>query len=452
MNSLINKYNVPGPRYTSYPTVPFWNQAYFSSNKWIARLQQNFDLTNSTEGISLYIHLPYCESLCTFCGCHKHITKQHKVEQPYIDAVLKEWNLYLNLFGSKPIIKELHLGGGTPTFFSSTELKRLVDGIFEKSVKHEHLEMSFEGHPNNTSETHLQVLFDLGFKRVSFGVQDYDEKVQKAIHRNQAFNQVSAVSLKAREIGYQSITHDIIYGLPFQTIESIKDTIYKTAQIMPDRISFYSYAHVPWMKGNGQRGFKNHDLPKSEYKRQLYEEGRTLLQQFGYYEIGMDHFAKATDDLYKSSKNKQLHRNFMGYTPSKTTVLIGLGASAISDCGNAFAQNEKQIPLYLASIERNEIPVFKGHVLSNDDLVLRHCITDIICRYSTDLTAVYAIIPKEELQNRLNEFLNDELITIENNQLTVTHLGKTFVRNICMAFDEYLIQNTPSTQLFSMTI
>ena len=452
MSSLIDKYNVPGPRYTSYPTVPFWNESGFTANEWITQLSKNFKLSNSTEGISIYIHLPYCESLCTFCGCHKYITKRHEVEEPYIDAVLKEWQLYLNIFSEKPIIKELHLGGGTPTFFSCNELKRLIKGIFNDAEKHENIELSFEGHPNNTTREHLQTLYNLGFTRVSFGVQDYDENVQKAIHRIQSFDQVAYVTETAREIGYKSVSHDNIYGLPFQNTETIKNTVNKTAELMPDRISFYSYAHVPWIKGNGQRGFNEVNLPKSEEKRKLYELGRNLLQEKGYHEIGMDHFAKESDDLYKSFKNKKLHRNFMGYTAFKTTVLIGLGASSISDCETAFAQNEKDIKKYVTQLQNNELTVVKGHILSNNDLILRNAILDIICKFKVDLALVYTMIPKDLLLNRLSEFLKDNLLFIENDTLIVTDLGKAFVRNICMAFDEYLIESNPKNQLFSMTI
>ncbi len=452
MSSLIDKYNVPGPRYTSYPTVPFWNESGFTANEWITQLSKNFKLSNSTEGISIYIHLPYCESLCTFCGCHKYITKRHEVEEPYIDAVLKEWQLYLNIFSEKPIIKELHLGGGTPTFFSCNELKRLIKGIFNDAEKHENIELSFEGHPNNTTREHLQTLYNLGFTRVSFGVQDYDENVQKAIHRIQSFDQVAYVTETAREIGYKSVSHDIIYGLPFQNTETIINTVNKTAELMPDRISFYSYAHVPWIKGNGQRGFNEEDLPKTEEKRKLYELGRNLLQEKGYHEIGMDHFAKESDDLYKSFKNKKLHRNFMGYTAFKTTVLIGLGASSISDCETAFAQNEKNIKKYVTQLQNNELTVVKGHILSNNDLILRNAILDIICKFKVDLALVYTMIPKDLLLNRLSQFLKDNLLFIENDTLIVTDLGKAFVRNICMAFDEYLIESNPKNQLFSMTI
>lgn len=452
MEILVKKYNIPGPRYTSYPTVPFWNETTFSKKEWMNRLKQNFKLTNSTEGISIYIHLPYCESLCTFCGCHKYITKRHEVEAPYINALLKEWEMYLTLFKEKPLIKELHLGGGTPTFFSSIELERLLNGIFAKSIKHPDAELSFEGHPNNTTREHLQTLHQLGFTRVSFGVQDYDETVQKAINRKQSFEKVAEVTDTARKIGYTSISHDIIFGLPFQTVDSIKDTIQKTALLSPDRISFYSYAHVPWIKGNGQRGFKDADLPQDAEKRLLYETGRELFETFGYYEIGMDHFAKSTDDLYISFKNNTLHRNFMGYTPFKTTVMVGLGASSIGDTETAFAQNEKNVSAYLQSISEGTLPVVKGHLLTAHDLILRRTISNIICTFQTPLQLVYSIIPKEILLERLSEFLKDDLITIKADELIVTTLGKTFVRNICMAFDEHLINKQPKTQLFSMTI
>src|SRR5690606_6372049 len=273
-NSLIQKYNIPGPRYTSYPTVPYWNEDTFSVQKWTSSLVTSFNESNASEGISLYIHLPFCESLCTFCGCNKRITKQHSVEDIYLNAVLKEWNLYLNLFNEKPIIKEMHLGGGTPTFFSPDNLKRLIDGIFKDAKRADDYEFSFEGHPNNTTREHLQSLYNLGFRRVSYGVQDYNETVQKAIHRIQPFENVKYVTEQAREIGYTSVGHDIIFGLPFQTLEDVERTILKTKELLPDRLAFYSYAHVPWIKGNGQRGFNEDDLPTPEIKRKQYELGK----------------------------------------------------------------------------------------------------------------------------------------------------------------------------------
>lgn len=451
--SLIQKYNVPGPRYTSYPTVPYWEEEKFNLEKWKHEVQQTFKATNNLEGISLYIHLPFCESLCTFCGCNKRITKRHEVEEPYISALLQEWKMYCNLFANRPIIKEIHLGGGTPTFFSSKNLGSLINGIFEMADLASDYEFSFEGHPNNTTKEHLQTLYNLGFRRVSFGVQDYSVKVQEAIHRVQPFHNVAKVTFWAKEIGYTSIGHDLIFGLPFQKLEDVKDTILKTKSLLPDRISFYSYAHVPWIKGNGQRGFHDEDLPKDDEKRALYEEGKKLLLENGYHEIGMDHFALVSDSMFTSFKNKTLHRNFMGYTASKTDLMIGLGVSSISDSWSSFAQNEKTLEAYYARIESKEIPVFRGHHLSNEDLIIRKHILNLMCHFETSWATDETYF--EEINNvleHLKEMEQDDLIYLNHTSLQVTEKGKAFVRNICMAFDLRLMRKVPDTELFSMTI
>lgn len=451
--SLVQKYNVPGPRYTSYPTVPYWEDDLFHVEDWKRTLLQSFEESNTTEGISLYIHLPFCESLCTFCGCNKRITKRHEVEDPYIIAVLKEWKMYCDLLPSKPIIKEIHLGGGTPTFFSPENLKFLIDGIFKSAEKAPEHEFSFEGHPNNTTRDHLQTLYDLGFRRVSFGVQDYSDKVQLAIHRIQPFHNVAKVTFWAKEIGYTSIGHDLIFGLPFQTLQDVQDTIDKTKSLQPDRLAFYSYAHVPWIKGNGQRGFKDEDLPKDDEKRQLYEEGKKRLAQNGYLEIGMDHFALENDSMFESFKEGNLHRNFMGYTASKTKLMIGLGVSSISDSWYSFAQNEKTIEDYYARLEANELPIFKGHVLNDEDLVIRKHILNLMCQFTTSWKDEAMKFPElSEIHDSLEEMEVDGLLTFIDNGITVTEKGKPFVRNICMAFDLRLIRKAPETKLFSMTI
>lgn len=451
--SLIQKYNVPGPRYTSYPTVPYWDDETFSIENWKKSLVQSFNESNESEGISLYIHLPFCESLCTFCGCNKRITKRHDVEEQYIDSLLKEWNLYCDLLPNKPIIKEIHFGGGTPTFFKPENLELLIRGIFKRAVKANEHEFSFEGHPNNTSRNHLQTLYNLGFKRVSFGVQDYSEKVQKAIHRIQPFANVAKVTLWAKEIGYTSISHDLIFGLPFQTLEDVIDTIDKTKSLHPDRLAFYSYAHVPWIKGNGQRGFKDEDVPKDDEKRQLYEEGKKRLSENGYYEIGMDHFAVENDAMYQSFKEGKLHRNFMGYTSSKTQLMIGLGVSSISDSWYSFAQNVKTIEEYYEALYKNQLPVFRGHSLTDEDLIIRKHILNLMCQFSTSWeneNLYFNEIP--EVLEQLKEMEKDELIIISKKSITVTEKGKPFVRNICMAFDLRMKRNAPQTQLFSMTV
>ena len=451
--SLIQKYNVPGPRYTSYPTVPYWDEATFSYDLWLESVKKSFIQSNSSEGISLYIHLPFCESLCTFCGCFKRITKNHSLEGPYIKALLKEWTLYSEAFDKKPIIKEIHLGGGTPTFFSGNNLQDLINGIFALAIKHPECEMSFEGHPNNTTREHLQKLYELGFRRVSFGVQSYSETVQKAIHRVQSFENVAKVTYIAREIGYTSISHDLIYGLPHQTLDDIYDTIEKTKSLFPDRLAFYSYAHVPWIKGNGQRGFKDEDVPKDAQKRQMYEEGKRKLDESGYVEIGMDHFALPSDPLTIAFEKGSLHRNFMGYSASKTQLMIGLGVSAISDSWYGFGQNTKSFEDYFQMLEWDKIPVIKGHILNKEDLIIRKHILNIMCQFKTTCNTEETYFDEiPAIFRQLEAFEEDELLEFTNCGIQVTEKGKAFVRNICMAFDLRLQRKAPDRELFSMTV
>lgn len=451
--SLVNKYNIPGPRYTSYPTVPYWEEDLFSADQWISSLKRSFEETNDTDGISIYIHLPFCESLCTFCACHKRITKQHRVEAPYIETVLKEWKMYVDVLGNRPKIKELHLGGGTPTFFKPGNLKMLLEGIFALADIDVCPEFSFEGHPNNTTAEHLETLYSLGFRRVSFGVQDYDPKVQKTINRIQPFEKVAAVTSMARAIGYESISNDLVFGLPHQTWESMKHTIEKTRQLKPDRVAFYSYAHVPWIKGVGQRGFDESDLPSPALKRALYEKGKSLLEEMGYIEIGMDHFALPTDSLYKAIEDKTIHRNFMGYSSSSTQVMIGLGMSAISDSWYAFAQNDKSVEDYTARVKSGSLPVFRGHILNEEDLAVRKHILNLMCNLETSWNEENMSLPEmPDILLRLEEMEQDGLIEIQPGSLKVTAAGRGFVRNIAMAFDVRMIRKQPQTRIFSMTV
>jgi len=452
MKNLIQKYNIPGPRYTSYPTVPFWDKEGIALDNWKSTVKRSFDESNDVEGISLYIHLPFCESLCTFCACHKKITKRHEVEQPYIETVLKEWDLYCDLLVERPKIREIHLGGGTPTFFSSENLKKLINGIFKRADKFETFDFSYEGHPNHTSEEQLQTLFDLGSRRNSFGIQDYDPKVQKAINRVQSFEQVKKVNDLSRKIGYESISHDLIFGLPFQTEESIRNTIKNTIALKPDRIAYYSYAHVPWIKGVGQRGFEDSDLPKDDEKRHLYELGKQLFFENGYVEIGMDHFALPSDSLHKAMETKKLHRNFMGYTAGKTELMIGLGMSSISDSWYAFAQNEKDVDDYTERVNKGLLPVFRGHLLTDTDLIIRKHILNLMCNLETEWKIGLDEEVKSEIVLRLQAIIDDNLIEVSENKIIVKEEGRMFVRNVCMAFDLRLIENKPDTRIFSMTI
>ena len=450
---LIEKYNVPGPRYTSYPTVPYWDNESFNLENWKSSITRSLTESNTSEGVSLYIHLPFCESLCTFCGCNKRITKNHHVEDPYISSVLKEWEMYVELLETKPVVREIHLGGGTPTFFSPENLEILITGIFQNAIKSPDLEMSFEGHPNNTTKEHLKTLSEIGFERVSYGVQDYNPQVQQAIHRIQSFENVKRVTLQARESGFSSVGHDIIFGLPFQTTEHIVHTLEKTGELMPDRIAFYSYAHVPWVKGSGQRGYKAADLPVAGEKRNQYETGKKMLLEAGYVEIGMDHFALKSDKLYSAVENRTIHRNFMGYTSLKTKAMIGLGVSAISDSWYGFAQNVKMVEEYHDLINMGILPVYRGHQLTQEDLTIRKHILNLMCRLKSSwYTSNEFFDDLPGVLRNLREMQDDGLVEVNTNYLLVTEKGRPFIRNICMAFDRRLQRNKPQTQLFSMTV
>tara|TARA_R110002096_G_scaffold156741_15_gene321455 strand:- start:1619 stop:3001 length:1383 start_codon:yes stop_codon:yes gene_type:complete len=441
--SLIQKYNVPAPRYTSYPTVPHWNND-INPSTWANLFTKAYKDFGNEEGISLYIHLPYCESLCTYCGCNKRITKNHNVELPYISAVMKEWDMYLKLLDGKPKLAGIHLGGGTPTFFSPSTLYVLINHITQSSIKMDDFEFSFEGHPNNTTKAHLEALSGLGFDRVSYGIQDFDSKVQLAINRHQPFEKVKYITEQSRKSGYSSINFDLIYGLPHQTLETLKDTFEKTKELMPERIAFYSYAHLPSVFP-AQKSFEKH-LPNETDKRKLYEQGKKWLKEMGYEEIGMDHFALEGDPLLKAKSNRTLHRNFMGYTTSPSKILLGLGCSAISDAHYAYSQNEKTIAAYLKKIREFEFPTIKGHVQKESDLSLKPFIMSLICNH----TAPW----KQEnmIPDPLVTFLNEGLITFKNDKLNITEEGKPFVRNICMALDPYMQQSEKSAPVFSKAI
>ena len=329
----------------------------------------------------------------------------------------------------------------------------LIDGIMEHSQTAQGYEFSFEAHPNNTTREHLKRLHDSGFRRCSFGVQDYNPLVQKTINRIQSYEQVRQVTDLARETGYTSVSHDLIFGLPHQTLENVVDTICKTNEIAPDRLAFYSYAHVPWIKGTGQRGFSEEDLPRNETKRALYETGKELFSEFGYEEIGMDHFALPSDSLYRSLSNKTLHRNFMGYTASKTQLMIGLGMSAISDSWYAFAQNEKTVPEYETRANSGELPIFRGHLLSDEDRTIRQHILNIMCHFETTWERPDSQFPElEDCLLRLAEMEADGLVKLSDHKLVVPEHARPFVRNICMAFDLRLLRDAPDARVFSMTI
>ncbi len=445
--SLFKKYDVPVPRYTSYPTVPYWKETP-TVEIWTEHLNQALSKEDCTW--SMYIHIPYCESLCTFCGCNTIITKNHNLEKNYVDLILKEWKIYLDKSPeliNKPL-KHLHLGGGTPTFLSSASLEALLKPLLSVLKKDIHFEASIEVDPRKTSEEQLQTLKNLGFDRVSMGVQDFNPEVQRLINRIQPFDMTKKLTDYAREINYKSVNFDLIYGLAKQTEDSFKWTIEKTLELRPDRIALYSFALVPWIKP-AQRLFKDEDLPVADEKRKLYELARTLLIKNGYIEIGMDHFALPDENLSLSLKSKNLHRNFMGYTDQKTDILLGLGVSAISETPFSFHQNEKVFQIYENSISKNNLATHRGHILSMTDIKRRQQILQLMTQYEVQLESNHQL---EQAQVYLQEMINDNLVVIDQNRIKMTSAGKPFLRNVCSFFDEHLQAHKPETKIFSQSI
>ena len=448
---LVRKYNQPLPRYTSYPTVPFWNDK-MELSEWKSIFAQKFAEQNHVNGISLYIHLPFCESLCTYCGCNKKITTNHSVEEEYLNAIEKEWTIYRQLMKQTPVIRELHLGGGTPTFFSPKNLKRLLTYITKNSVIHPHHEFSMEGHPNNTTAEHLKMLYSLGFRRISYGVQDNDPTVQRVINRIQPIESVRWATEEARKIGFTSVNYDLIYGLPLQTLQSIERTINEVIELKPDRIAFYSYAHVPWTS-KAQRLFDENDLPDADTKIRLYLKGKELLTKAGYEDIGMDHFALPHDELYKAREEGRLHRNFMGYTTQNTGMLLGLGVSSISDTGNAFAQNEKTLHNYYAAVSKGELAIKKGYDLSEEDRAFRRYILDLSCKGATQLVEEHLPLLQTYTFPKLQDLAADGLIDWNTSGVKLTSQGHYFIRVVCSAFDLYLQRGSQSDKsIFSKAI
>jgi oxygen-independent coproporphyrinogen-3 oxidase len=446
VSSLFAKYDIPAPRYTSYPTVPYWETAP-APEQWIQHLKMS--LKNSTDAWSLYLHIPYCETLCTFCGCNNIITKDHGREEPYVQMILKEWRMYLEKveeFKSRPL-KHLHIGGGTPTFLSPLNLKKLLEPILSQVKLADGFEGSIEVDPRRTTRDQLVVLKELGFNRISLGVQDFNHEVQRLVNRIQPFEITEKITREARELGFKSVNFDLIYGMAKQTPETMKECVEKTILLKPDRIALYSFALVPWIKP-AQRLFKDEDLPVGKEKRDLYELSRKMLLDAGYIEVGMDHFALPTDSLSIALKNKSLHRNFMGYTDQKTNVLLGLGVSSISESLFSFHQNEKVIASYQLKLDENKIPTHRGHVLTEEDQKHRAQILEFMTQGSVSLTDSQEPAAKEFL----TEMLHDGLVKISDHKLVLTESGKPFLRNACLFFDERLKAVKPSTQVFSKSL
>jgi oxygen-independent coproporphyrinogen-3 oxidase len=448
----VAKYDVPGPRYTSYPTVPYWEETPPSEAQWLERVGKAFrEAEAAGEGAAIYVHVPFCRSLCTYCGCNTRITRTHNVVMPYVNAMLGEYALYRERLGiERPPLGELHFGGGTPTFLDPAELEALVGGLLGASRVLPGASLSIEVDPRVTTLEQLELLARHGFRRISLGVQDFDPTVQDIVNRTQSVAEVRTVSEQARALGFNSVNYDLIYGLPLQTLASIDQTMDAVCELRPDRIALYGYAHVPWIKP-GQRRFTEADLPEGEAKRALYERGRERLERDGYREIGLDHFALETDSLWQAARAGTMHRNFMGYTDAFTRPLLGLGASSIGDAGDAFAQNEKEMLPYQERVARGELPIHRGHLLDAEDVVLRRHILNLMTRMATtwrgaDYTPFIDTVP-----GRLAEFAADGLVEVHADGCRVTEEGRGFLRNICMAFDARLARRSPDRQLFSRT-
>jgi oxygen-independent coproporphyrinogen-3 oxidase len=451
---LLRKYDVPGPRYTSYPTVPYWDGRP-TAEQWLSGLADaGSNRCGAPAGAAIYVHIPFCESLCTYCGCNTRITRNREIGGRYVDVVLQEWELYRRRLSPdhQLPIAEIHLGGGTPTFLEPADLGRLAAGLRAGGRVTADAELSLEADPRVTTREHLAALASQGFTRLSLGIQDFDPRVQEAVNREQGEEQVQVVVADARSLGFRSINFDLIYGLPFQTEESVRRTVMAVRRLDPDRLAFYGYAHVPWIKPQ-QRRFTEADLPVGEAKRALYETGRGPLEEAGFREIGMDHFAKESDPLWTAAAERRLHRNFMGYTSRPVWPQIGLGVSAIGDSWSHFAQNEKVLEPYLQRVLAGELPIARGHVLTAEDLVLRQHILNLMTSFETRWSEPGLHIPfLDQAAERLRPLAEDGLVELQDQGCSVTPRGRTFLRNVCMALDARLVRKTPPERLFSRSV
>lgn len=446
-SQLLAKYDVPVPRYTSYPTVPYWKDSP-TTEEWIAFLNRALSRPDATWAI--YLHIPFCETLCTFCGCNTMITKNHSLEAPYVGHLLDEFALYqeqVPALKERPL-KQIHLGGGTPTFLSADSLKGLIEKLFSRLQLQKDFEGSLEVDPRRTRQDQLAVLRELGFTRVSMGVQDFNPEVQRLVNRIQPFEMTEELTRVARELGYESVNFDLIYGLPKQSLDSFSQTIDQTIALRPDRIALYSFALVPWIKPQ-QRLFKDSDLPMGAAKRELYEMAYNKFLAAGYVEIGMDHFALPTDALAKAQKEARLHRNFMGYTESRTDVLLGLGVSSISETPECFHQNEKVLPVYERRVNEKQIPTLRGHKLSAEDQKQREKILKFMTVGHVELEDDAEVADAREF---LRDLFEDGLVELEDRTFKLTEKGRPFLRNACVVFDKRLRSQKPTTKVFSQAL
>ncbi|MDX1415897.1 MAG: oxygen-independent coproporphyrinogen III oxidase [Candidatus Promineifilaceae bacterium] len=446
---LLAKYDVPAPRYTSYPTVPYWTDSP-TSEQWISALQQVF-ADNPRSEWSLYLHIPFCESLCTFCGCNTFITRNHQNEITYTEAIHREWQSYLELVPAlkEAPLRQIHLGGGTPTFYAPENLRRLIQPLLDElTIDPSSFEGSIEVGPRSTTREQLAVLRELGFQRISMGVQDFNPEVQRLINRIQPYEMTRDLTMMAREMGFESVNYDLIYGLPAQTAESFQRTAETTMSLRPDRIALYSFAFVPWIK-KAHRLFTEEDLPKGAEKRKLYELARETFLRAGYVELGLDHFSLPDDSLYRAYEAGELHRNFMGYTDQRTEVMIGLGVSSISEAPTCFHQNEKGLNEYKRRALAGEIPTLRGHLLNEEDRQQREQILQFMTRQEVLLHDEEQAL---DVQVYLDELIHDGLVTVEGRRMQLLEEGRPFLRNAAMALDLRLRREKPETRTFSQSV
>lgn len=446
LKELYDKYDILGPRYTSYPAHPHWKGAP-NQQEWLAEVGE---YARMGKDFDLYVHIPFCESLCTYCGCSRVITRNQDLASDYVTALLKEWEIYQK---SSPglKLKSIHLGGGTPTFLNLENLKRLLDGLLPEK-KSEMVLGAIEIDPRVTSFEQIDLLVEKGFTKFSLGIQDFDPHVQKVINRIQPIELVKKVTdyLNLKKIN--SVNYDLIFGLPEQTVETITNTINEVVKLKPGTIAFYSYAHVPW-KIPSQKLLEKYHIPAGQEKRELYHIGKKLLEESGYMEIGLDHFALSTDPLHVSYLEGRLKRNFMGYTSIKGHATIGLGATSISNSERYYVQNEKNPKQYIESIYEEVIPFVTGHHLTEVEMAISDAIQEIMCQGKTCLTKILANLDDEEknqLKNQYSQMEKDGLLTLEGSSLSVTESGKQFLRNICMVMDHHLAEKVSNQ--FSKTI
>jgi oxygen-independent coproporphyrinogen-3 oxidase len=447
----FSKYSKPGPRYTSYPTALEFN-TQFSYNEYIQALE------SEKRPISIYVHLPFCRSACYFCGCNVVFTSKASKLSRYIEYLKKEIDILSKHIDSNREIIQFHFGGGTPTFYKAFELDEIVTYIKSKFPNwSREAEISCEIDPRFFNEEQMIVLKKHGFNRISFGVQDFDAKVQKEIHRIQPLELTKKAVELARKYKIESINTDFIYGLPYQTLDTFKKTLELSTQLNPDRVAVFNYAHVPWLKRT-MRKFDETTLPSPDIKLQIFKYTIDFFESHGYKMVGMDHFAKPEDELFGAIKKGELHRNFQGYTTKGGSNLIGIGLTSIGEGKRYYAQNTKDMKLYEHLIDSGKVPFERGVKLTNDDFLRKAIIMELMANFHIDIQRVekeHKIDFKEyfaEALMDLEEFVEADLLTIDNNQIKVSTTGTLLIRNIAMVFDAYMKKYTKNDKSFSKTV